>query len=181
MLVMRSWSTKTNGLYFRSISLFNPIRHGGGWAILAQIVINVKCFLFHVKKIQLKLLDFLIWYIELSFDEDKIKFFFVGAPLRPLWKCEVGQKKKCFFKFEKQCWILLHILIVLYISWCFQQTRAQKVQNWPRYASFKNFFQNWPTVGVLIIRTLIGHIHIAKILLYCHIEDTRKWSRQDPR
>ena len=63
-------------------------------------------FLFNVKKF-----DFLVWYIDLSFDEKKFQFF-VGARLRPLWKFEVGQNV-FFFKFEKQFWILLHILIVL--------------------------------------------------------------------
>ena len=49
----------------------NPIRHGGGGAIISWIIKNVKCFLFNVKKMHLKLLDFLVWYIDLSFDEEK--------------------------------------------------------------------------------------------------------------
>ena len=46
----------------------------GEGAIIAQIINNVKCFLFNVKKMQLKLLDFLVWYIDLSFN------FFCGGP-----------------------------------------------------------------------------------------------------
>ena len=44
----------------------------GGGAIIARIIINVKCLLFNVIKMQLKLLDFLVWYIDHSFDEEQI-------------------------------------------------------------------------------------------------------------
>ena len=60
-------------------------------AIIARIIKYVKCFLFNVKKMQLKLLDFLIWYIDLSFDDIFFFIIYAGAPLRPLLKFVVDQ------------------------------------------------------------------------------------------
>ena len=51
----------------------------GGVAIIARFIKNVKCFLISVNKMQLKLLDFLVFQIDLSSDERE-KFIFCGGP-----------------------------------------------------------------------------------------------------